>query len=225
MKRLPAVAMTVLCIGFLGILSGCGPSVRVKEQINLVDVNHDAVDHLMRQAWLRLGSDSRVIAATFVSLDDLTLASPFGRVVGEMCAAKMTQKGYRMISMKLRRSVVISREGEFLLSRDMKEVAQNYQARAILVGTYTATQVGSNIRSLNQQWESADPLLKPHPADGVSPSSRNLVIVNDYVYVSLRLISAEDGSILGAHDYRIPVDENVQALLYGSAPEQRWKSE
>jgi hypothetical protein len=223
MKRLPAAVMIVLCIGFLGILSGCGPNVRVKEQINLVDVNYEAVDHLMCQAWPRLASDSRVIAATFVSLDDLTLASPLGRVIGEICAAKMTQKGYRMISMKLRRSVVISREGEFLLSRDMKEVAQNYQARAILVGTYTATQVGANVRSVNQQWEAADPLLKPHPADKVDPSSRKLEIVKDYVYVSLRLISAEDGSILGAYDYRIPADENVQALLYGSASAQQGK--
>jgi TolB-like protein len=36
------------------------------------------------------------------------------------------------------------------------------------------------------------------------------------VYVTIRLVSAADGTVISAHDYLLPIDANVRALLWGN---------
>jgi len=166
------------------------------------------------------------MVATFVDLDDVTRTSSLGRVMGELCAARLTQRGYRVVNIKVRPDSIVIKpgpnEGEFLLSRDVAVLGKEHGAQVVLVGTYTRTNVGKKIRSVNQQLEAADPelLARPYSLNG---DSRVFEKIDDSVYVSLRLVRAGDRSVLAAHDYRIIVDENIESLLIASEDDSQMK--
>lgn len=206
--------VSLLAVGVIG----CGPNVKlvVKPQENVVDSSCEAIDAMLFRARQGLPRDSRVLVASFVDADDLTQSSTLGRLLGEMCAARLSQRGYDVINMKVRKdSVAIRpREGEFLLSRDVKELSQNFKAQAVLVGTYTRTHVGNNIRSFTKLLEDADRDLALQAVENPG-NQRTIELINDYVYISLRLINVEDNSVMAAYDYRVPCDEGVGSLLSG----------
>lgn len=64
----------------------------------------------------------------------------------------MTQMGYSVLELKIRNGVYMKRnEGEFLLTREIKEVASTHNAQAVVVGTYaeSATLVHVNLKIVN----------------------------------------------------------------------------
>jgi len=218
MTRNGALAVVLVAASAAAILTGCGPKVVCRKQADLVGVNYGAVDCLMWKARQWVPGNARILCATFVDNDDLTQASTFGRVLGELCSSRLAQRGHTVANMKVRRNVVIRpRDGEFFLSRDWQELGQIHNAQYILVGTYTRTRVGESVRSLNRRYEAVDPTLAPHPADPVNPASRTIELVPDYVYVSLRLVNATDNTLVASHDYRIRCDENIEALIASGA--------
>lgn len=220
-KHRAAAVLLVSCCA-IGLLAGCqpagrlfrpGPKIVRKPQVNLVEVNYRAVDEMLANiSQDLLPPDSRVLAATFVDVDDLTNTSTLGRMIGEHCSARLTQRGCRVINLNLRRdSVVIQpQRGEFFLTRDAKQLSSGYDARAVLVGTYTRTRVGSRMESVQVRIAATDPSL----AD--ASGRRTINLIDDYLYVSLRLINVKDNSLIGAYDYRVAVDENIESLLTGS---------
>lgn len=77
------------------------------------------------------------IIATLVNIDKLEQSSTFGRLVSEQLASRITQLGHNAVELKVRNGVFMKRnEGEFLLTREIKEVATAHKAQAIVVGTY-----------------------------------------------------------------------------------------
>lgn len=77
------------------------------------------------------------IIATLVNIDKLEQSSTFGRLVSEQLASRVTQLGHNAVELKVRNGVFMKRnEGEFLLTREIKEVATAHKAQAIVVGTY-----------------------------------------------------------------------------------------
>ncbi len=83
-----------------------------------------------------------MLAASLVSIDDLGVSSTFGRLVSEQIASRLAQRGLPIKEMKLRQdSVFIQRgQGEFLLSRELKNIGNDHDASAVLVGTYAVTE-------------------------------------------------------------------------------------
>ncbi len=214
------IAISVFGICAMGILAGCGgKTVKVihKEQQDLVAANYKAVDSMLKIARTSVGSKTPILVATFVDLDDVTRTSALGRVMGEMCAARLTQRGYKVINLKVRAdSVVIkSGQGEFLLSRDVNALSRDYGAQVVLIGTYTRTSISPKLRSVNQQWEELDPELLTRPSYTMH-EKRIFESTDDTVYVSIRLVNAKDHSVLAAFDYRIICDEGVESLLVSS---------
>jgi len=214
--RIIAIFLLGICI--TGLLTGCkNVAIVPKEQINLVDTNYQAIDDMLIKAKMAVGRDVPIIVATFVNLDDVTSTSKLGRVMGELCAARLTQRGYRVVNIRMRPdSVVIKpRQGEFLLSRDVAVLSKEHGAQVVLVGTYTRTDVIEKIRSVNQQLETVDPELMTR-ASYMQGEKRVFETIDDSLYVSLRLVNAKDHSVMAAHDYRITIDENVESLLFHS---------
>ena len=78
------------------------------------------------------------IARRFVNIDNLTTSSTFGRIISEQVASRLAQHGFRIIEIKLRQeSVFIKKgQGEFMLSRELKDLGTSQEIRAVLVGTY-----------------------------------------------------------------------------------------
>lgn len=97
-------------------------------------------DHLISP----LSKDQPIISASFANIDDLTTSSTFGRMASEVISSGMTARGYRVIEVKMRDSLFIKQhEGEFMLSRSLKNISEEHDAQAVLLGTYAIG--GSNL--------------------------------------------------------------------------------
>jgi len=80
------------------------------------------------------------VVATLVNIDQLEQSSTLGRSISEQISSRLTQTGKRVIDLKVRNSVYMRKsEGEFLLSREIKEAALGYRAQAVIVGTYAVS--------------------------------------------------------------------------------------
>ena len=197
----------------LAVLStaGCGPEIIERDTLDIVKVNYQAVDCMLSRASVNVPRDGRILVATFVDVADVTGTSTFGRMLGETAAARLSQRGHNVLQVNLRRdSIVINEAGQFALSRDIRELGRNFDAAAVLVGTYTRTHIREPIVS-------TDRLLRAASVDaeryGVSSGRETFVIVSDTVYVSMRLVNANDNTVIAAHDYRVLLDQGVESLL------------
>lgn len=179
MKKRISIAVTFLLV----LASGCasGPTYEAAENSRLIRANYSAVESLMDSSRYRLDKSLPIVVATLVNVDALTESSRFGRALSEQIGSRFTKLGYSVVELKLRENVFVKQgEGEFLLSREVKDISRNHQAQAVVVGTY---------------------------AEG-----------RDYVYVHLKLIGIHDNLVMAAHDYVLPLDSNVRALLKPGRP-------
>jgi TolB-like protein len=114
----------------------------VKEEANLFEVSYEVVDSLLKADSEQLkGStldiEKPIIIASFVNVNNMGESSPFGRIISEQFATRFSQKGYYVVELKLRKNIFIKEKaGEFLLSREVKDITKNHDAQAIIVGTY-----------------------------------------------------------------------------------------
>ena len=103
----------------------------------LVPANYKAADALLGQIKNTLGKSQPLIIATVVNIDNLDQSSTLGRVLSEQVSARFTQAGYHMVEMKFRSNVYVKRsQGELMLTREIKDLAQSHDAQAVIVGTY-----------------------------------------------------------------------------------------
>lgn len=80
------------------------------------------------------------VITTLVNVDQLEQSSTLGRAISEQISSRLTQTGHRVIDLKVRNSVYMRKsEGEFLLTREIKETAATYRAQAVVVGTYAVS--------------------------------------------------------------------------------------
>ncbi|KAF0220766.1 MAG: hypothetical protein FD174_1090 [Geobacteraceae bacterium] len=145
---------------------------------DLLQANHTAVDQLLASMLPNKGfiKSQPIIVATLVNIDDLT-SSRLGRVLSEQIGTKLTKSGYSVIELKLRGNIFVKQsEGEFLLSREVKDISLNHKAQAVVVGTYAESR--------------------------------------GYVYVTVKIVSANDNQTIAAHDYALPLDANIRSLLW-----------
>ena len=102
----------------------------------LIERNHIAGNELVKLSTGQL--DGRpIITASFVNIDDLMDSSSFGRITSQHVATQFTFSGYHVEEMLLRKNVYIKQqEGEFLLSRELRNISAEHNAQAVIVGTY-----------------------------------------------------------------------------------------
>lgn len=136
--------LSVLLGGTVLLLSGCADGLAKKEpsweaaQLNpFVPANYKAADALMAQLSSVVSKRQSLIVTTVVSIDALEKSSTMGRLISEQIAGRFTQSGYRMVEMKFGNAVYVKRDqGELMLTREINDLAKNYDAQAVIVGTY-----------------------------------------------------------------------------------------
>ncbi len=146
-KFLRLLGVATLACG-LTVVSGCAATgssqddapVRIAPQdADLVKESHKAADKLLEATpWLK-ENNSPLLYGSFVNVSAIEDSSSFGRIVAEQIGSRFAQQGFNVMEMKLRNNVYIrdtGEEGEFVLSRSVRELAQNYNASAIIAGTY-----------------------------------------------------------------------------------------
>ena len=117
------------------VLAGCQTNGPVKD-VNMIPISHDAAKKMISQSKDRLDPGS-LILASFADIDNLENSSTFGRIVAQQIGSVFSSQGYKIIEMLLRGKVYIGKgEGEFLLSRALKDLSAEHDAQAVIVGIY-----------------------------------------------------------------------------------------
>jgi hypothetical protein len=125
-------------------LPGCGPRAAVPPKgpgpgDAFLGENQAAARTLANLGLSRLDSRSRLLVASFVNRDDLESTSPLGRYLAEETATVLSQAGFEVLEVRLRRELGLRPDqGEFALSRRADLLsAETAGADAVLVGSYT----------------------------------------------------------------------------------------
>jgi TolB-like protein len=139
---------TLLALGALILtLGGCSSS-RLQSykptsyssvaQSELIATNYQAADALITQAGMQLSPQHPIIVATLVNINALEESSALGRLVSEQLGARFAQQGYKVVELKIRQKLYMKRnEGELMLTREIRDIAQQHNAQALIIGTYT----------------------------------------------------------------------------------------
>lgn len=124
------------------LLTGCVASAPYMEAKNdpLIQANAQATDALIASINPAhvFPADATLLVATLVDLDSLNESSTLGRSISEQVQARLTQRGYSVIEMKLRGQLLMKKnQGELMLSRELQDLRKTHSAEAVVVGTYT----------------------------------------------------------------------------------------
>lgn len=178
----------------LVLISGCSvvnnaPTKHV-EQVkhpvsDIIIANEKGIDKLLDSSASIIDNTKPIIVTSLVNVNHLEKSSPIGRMSADIIANRLAIRGYRVKEVKMgQRKVFIRRGGgEFVLSRDISEIAREFNTQVVIVGTYT---LGENIN-----FEDIDGMTF---CKGVQR-----------VYISLRAIRTEDNTICGAANYSLAV--------------------
>ena len=107
--------------------------------VDIVSASYDIVNKLENNLRQPISQDAPIVVASFVDVSDLTKSSAFGRIMAEQVGSRLAQKGYKVVEIKLRHSSIFvdpENKGEFLLSRNIKEISAVHKASVVVVGTY-----------------------------------------------------------------------------------------
>jgi len=108
--------------------------------IDLVALGDEVADTLCRQPVPPLmphQPDQPILITTLVNNDNLNDTTSFGRSFQNNVTAGFVKRGYAVKEVKLRRDMLVEvHKGEFMLTRDLQELAGKQRAQAVVVGTY-----------------------------------------------------------------------------------------
>lgn len=147
-------------LGRITVLDG-GNTVLPLYDADYIETTYNAVGNLLATAtpnqtpaqFDTFDSTLPVLCATTVDLNAYEATTNFGRVLSEAMATALTQHWRStVIKSTLRQGTMpINGAGEFLLSRDMQQLALDYNAGAVLVSTYSVAldKVYVNIQLVN----------------------------------------------------------------------------
>jgi len=98
---------------------------------------HEMALQLLKNFRSEPGPDGPVAVATFVDLNHLYRTTPFGRYLAEQLMGELQRAGFNVVEIRKTESIMIKQKfGEYGLSRDVQEIAQESSASYILAGTY-----------------------------------------------------------------------------------------
>mgnify|MGYP003670319523 FL=1 len=132
--------IAVMSIALL-LLAGCGTlgnanNPPAEPEPDLSELVHAAAEQMIASNP-ELTRYSPMIAATFVSIDNLSQSSTLGRISSEIMASALSRQGMEVREVKMRDSMFIEESvGELILSRQVQRLSAQHNARSILMGTY-----------------------------------------------------------------------------------------
>lgn len=138
LSRYAYLMVAVLALGLGGcksLPSGTGSNANSTDA-DIISTSHEAAVALMNGAGTKV-SRGPLLVASFANIDDLDKSSSFGRIVAQHFASAFASNNFEVVEMLLRSNVYIARQkGEFLLSREIRNLSMEHNATAVVVGTY-----------------------------------------------------------------------------------------
>ncbi len=131
---------SLVAVLILATITGCA-SIRAYMDMdaNLISASYTAADKLLSRMNPPIGPNQPILAASFVNIDNLEQTSALGRTISEQIGARLNQRGYKVIEMKLRKTVFMSntKGGQFMLSRELRNISTEHNIQYVVVGTYS----------------------------------------------------------------------------------------
>lgn len=81
--------------------------------------------------------NQKVAITTIVSLDDLDRSSTFGRMISESLFNELHERKFKTIDLRSSELITVTKDGEFVLTRDVEKLKDEIPQSVTLVGTYT----------------------------------------------------------------------------------------
>jgi TolB-like protein len=148
----------------------------VTQDTDIVANSYQAAERLLHGSQQPMDMGKPILVASLVNVANLERSSNMGRIISEQISSRLTQLGYATTEMKFRGSFLIKRgAGEFVLSRELRDISQRQDAQAVITGVYA--------------------------------------VAKTTVFVTLRLIRAEDSKVIASYDYSLPLGPDTMALL------------
>jgi len=126
---------------------------------SLMSYNYAGVDALMTKAGKALNKNTPMLVGTIGNVNNVETSSTLGRTITEQLSTRLAQKGYKVAEVKLRQGISVQNggqmsaasSGEYLLSRDVRNISGEHKAGAVITGTYSvgATTVLVNLRLID----------------------------------------------------------------------------
>ncbi|NVF13672.1 FlgO family outer membrane protein [Vreelandella maris] len=144
-RRAPSITRIALMSIALLLLAGCSTlgnanNPPAEPEPDLSELVHAAAEQMIASNP-ELTRYSPMIAATFVSIDNLSQSSTLGRISSEIMASALSRQGMEVREVKMRDSMFIEESvGELILSRQVQRLSAQHNARSILMGTYAQGQ-------------------------------------------------------------------------------------
>ncbi|MEK7991818.1 MAG: FlgO family outer membrane protein [Thiotrichaceae bacterium] len=114
------------------------------QAIDIVATNYDAADKLIANAKQSIDDKQRILVTTIADLNNLNDSAPLGRLIGEHVASRITERGFKVVEVRLQDSVsLVPYTGEFILSRgvrELRELGRVQTVSRIVTGTYTVAE-------------------------------------------------------------------------------------
>ncbi len=141
LSTLAAVAVSSMLVGCANnatTIARAEPTYQEAAAAPMLQSSRDAVAKLTAGFDLNALDGGPVLVATMVNVNDLGRSAPLGRTLSEQYASQMAGLGFNVKEIKLRGDIFVKEgAGELLLSREIKDIARNYNAAMVLVGTYS----------------------------------------------------------------------------------------
>lgn len=212
-RILRATALLLAALAATALLTGCGSTTtsyynRIKRTVvdakddvlgtrpttaelftedntPLIDISYDAADDLMGLIMPALNRNSPIYYERFQNRLDPADPSPFGRLVSEQVAARLALRNFKVTDGPAKVPALKEPQPQVVsASLDPKERAA----------------VDAKNR---EDWNPARP----------SVLTGNYLIADKVVYLSARITALDDGQVMAAHHWTVPVNRNTRALL------------
>jgi TolB-like protein len=113
------------------VQANSAPGKFASRMIFLADQLERNIDHKIINASYLIGS--------FVDLNDMSKSSPMGRLIAENLMHELQVRSWRIFEPRLMQNFMINEGGEFVLSRDVKQLKTKFGVSGVVAGTYVVS--------------------------------------------------------------------------------------
>jgi len=120
------------------VLCGCSiaPSSNVASGGGIVESSYLGADRIALQIGGNSPDVGPVLIASLANVNTLDTSSAFGRISADEISSRLSQRGFLVLEARMRNALLMRPGGEFMLSDEVRSVAQQQKAGSVLVGTY-----------------------------------------------------------------------------------------
>jgi hypothetical protein len=159
-----------------------------EDTTSITDINYDAADTMMGLFSPALNKNSPIYVEGFTNRANMADTAPFGALVAEQVAARLTLRNFRVTAGRPKKPAAPQAPNPALHMENKPETPQE-------------------ILAVQQAKRDMD--LPPRTC----LLSGTYLIADKVIFISAKITALDDGQVMAAHTWTLPVNRNTRALL------------